>query len=93
MRETSGLARHFREASGAGRKRMRTKMATRDESERIDKYNAAVMELKQDHNKLRDALEQILPLATDFLSSAPSHPDNAKLETARAALATTRRRP
>lgn len=36
--------------------------------------------------KLYDALLMVLPLAEEYLKSAPSHPDNAKLETARAAL-------
>jgi hypothetical protein len=33
-----------------------------------------------------EALKMILPLAESYLKSAPSHPDNAKLETARAAI-------
>lgn len=35
---------------------------------------------------LREALQNILPLAEQYLWNAPSHPDNAKLEDARAAL-------
>lgn len=35
---------------------------------------------------LRGALGDILPLAEAYLKSAPGHPDNAKLETARALL-------
>lgn len=37
--------------------------------------------------QLVDALAMILPLAEDYLRSAPGHPDNAKLEDARGALA------
>lgn len=65
---------------------------------KVDQTNLAVRrmaefgQLVEDHDKLRDALESILPLAEDFLCSAPSHPDNAKLESARAALAATRKR-
>jgi len=40
--------------------------------------------------QLREALEMLLPLAEAFLSSAPSHPDNAKLEQARLAIAITK---
>lgn len=40
-----------------------------------------------DNARLLEALEMILPLAEAYLSGAPSHPDNAKLETARAIIA------
>lgn len=40
--------------------------------------------------ELTDSLAMILPLAEAYLQSAPSHPDNAKLETARGALADAR---
>jgi len=33
--------------------------------------------------RLRGALADLLPLAEQYLWNAPSHPDNAKLETAR----------
>lgn len=36
--------------------------------------------------ELFDALKDLLPLAEEFLRGAPSHPDNAKLESARAAI-------
>jgi hypothetical protein len=39
---------------------------------------------------LLNALELVLPLAERYLSSAPSHPDNAKLETARGAITKAR---
>lgn len=35
---------------------------------------------------LLESLRLVLPLAERYLKSAPTHPDNAKLETARAAL-------
>jgi hypothetical protein len=37
--------------------------------------------------ELRSALAALLPLAEAYLRSAPTHPDNAKLEDARALLA------
>lgn len=37
-------------------------------------------------NALVEALAYILPLAEAYLRHAPTHPDNTKLETARAAL-------
>lgn len=37
--------------------------------------------------ELYESLAALLPLAEAYLSSAPSHPDNGKLEDARAALA------
>lgn len=37
------------------------------------------------------ALDMVLPLAEAYLKSAPTHPDNAKLETARLALAEGKR--
>lgn len=43
-------------------------------------------ELLRHRNMLFDALLLILPLAESYLSKAPTDPDNAKLETARAAL-------
>jgi hypothetical protein len=33
-----------------------------------------------------EALKEVLPLAEAYLKSAPGHPDNAKLEDARAAI-------
>jgi hypothetical protein len=52
-----------------------------------------LMEAEEREERLRDAAEDmlaalklILPLAEEYLSSAPSHPDNAKLEDARAAI-------
>lgn len=35
---------------------------------------------------LVDCIRDLLPMAEAYLKSAPSHPDNAKLETARAIL-------
>jgi hypothetical protein len=35
---------------------------------------------------LLEALEMVLPLAEAYLAEAPSHPDQAKLESARAAI-------
>jgi hypothetical protein len=43
--------------------------------------------------ELLDALTLVLPLAEQFLAKAPGHPDNAKLETARAALVKAQARP
>lgn len=37
--------------------------------------------------ELLEALENLLPMAEKFLRNAPSHPDNAMLEDARAAIA------
>ena len=42
------------------------------------------------HDDLISALGKLLPLAEAYLRSAPTHPDNAKLEDARAVLAKAR---
>ena len=47
----------------------------------LDRQHTA---LRGEADALRAALRDILPLAEDYLKKAPSHPDNAKLETARA---------
>src|SRR5712672_3828917 len=36
-----------------------------------------------ERDALHEALEWVLPLAKEYLKNAPTHPDNAKLETAR----------
>ncbi len=42
------------------------------------------------HDDLISALGELLPLAEAYLRSAPTHPDNAKLEDARAVLTKAR---
>ena len=42
--------------------------------------------LRASHTRLLEALQMVLPLAEAYLKGAPSHPDTAKLETARAAI-------
>ena len=39
--------------------------------------------LRAENAKLRAALKDVLPLAEQYLWDAPSHPDNAKIETVR----------
>ena len=50
------------------------------------RYLDMIEELEVKNERLRIALSDLLPLAESYLASAPSHPDNAKLETARALL-------
>lgn len=45
------------------------------------------LKLTRQRDELLSALSMVLPLAEAYLRKAPDHPDNAKLETARAAIA------
>lgn len=53
----------------------------------VARENARLMAASPTLMGLVEALTEILPLAEEYLKSAPSHPDNAKLEDARAAIA------
>lgn len=48
---------------------------------------AAIEKLLAINSRLYDSLVEILPLAEAYLKAAPTHPDHAKLEDARAAIA------
>jgi hypothetical protein len=62
-------------------------MPTFHDERTLDSYTAEIAHLNRQLDMLRAALKAILPLAEGYLRrSAPSHPDNAKLEDARAAL-------
>lgn len=52
----------------------------------LDEIGVQMQEQRELITYLRDALADLLPLAESYLKSAPEHPDNAKLETARGLL-------
>lgn len=62
--------------------------AKRDKAARIKRESEAARldQIRAHAPELLDALTAILPLAEAYLKSAPSHPDNAKIEDARAAI-------
>lgn len=91
---TVGIGMHGLNIAIAERDRAR---AARDMQEK-SKINAEEDAKQAHHDKkilsawcydLRAALKMLLPLAESYLKDAPSSPDNAKLETARGALAKT----
>lgn len=52
----------------------------------LDEISIQMQEQRELIESLRGSLADLLPLAESYLKSAPSHPDNAKLEDARALL-------
>lgn len=95
MKNTTGLYKHQRDNQGK-RRRLTGDVVSAAMLLPVVKYEYQksretmkepyVARLQQDLIAAIDSLRDLLPLAEDYLKAAPGHPDNAKLETARAIL-------